>query len=301
VGNLRIHLAWAVVTLGAAGAWGRWCTPTAVPARAPQPMISEISASAPSTTTTITAAEPTPSTGATPLSTTPPGAPAFPAYTYEVLTVEQIRALIRSGTKKDGFRAMRALNKMSDPALRNELLKEMVTFKDEYVRQASLSMLMDRPLLQNAVKNDPSEWVRRNAALCLAKTGGDGTLEALLQAAQDQDLYVRVNVAAALARLGRPEAAADLVRSLEPSLTSPDDAVRHDAVENVVALKSPVAIPALVRALRDGNREIRDLGFWGLSDMDTPEVFAVLESLRQDPDARVTQAAKEILEQKARK
>jgi len=300
VGNLRIHLAWAVVTLGAAGAWGRWCTPPAGPARPAREAGSEISAPTSPPPPTAEADSTKPTVAAAP-SVVPPAAPVFPAYTYEVLTVEQIRALIRSDTKKDGYRAIRAINKLVDKTLQRELFRELVPCKDEYVRSASLTASEDRPLLRNALKNDPSDWVRRNAALVLGKIGGEGAIEALLEATRDADIYVRVNAAQALVQFGRPEAAAELVRSLEPSLTSPDDAVRHDAVDNLAELRIPAAIPALVRALRDGNGGIRDLGYRGLEALDTPELLPVLESLRQDPDARVAQAAKDLLEQRARK
>jgi len=296
--NWTLHAGWALATVLVAAAWGRWCTPPSEPGIRRRAIATE------SLPPVLNPPEPQTQTYSPATSSTAKASPAdsdvLPGYTFELLTVDEIRRLIHTDVAKDQWRAIRAVDKLVDQRLKKELLLAFLPCKDEDLRYGILMKLAALigqeclPLMQKALVSDPSAWIRRNAATQLGTLGGEGTIEALLQAAHDDDLYVQVNVAAALNRLGQPGAVSDLLPRLTKDLDHPDDAVRREAVENLAALKSAQVIPFLIRALKDANGDVRQQANVGLARLEVPEVVPAMEALKKDP--AMAEAAREILE-----
>jgi hypothetical protein len=294
----KIHAGWALATVLVAAAWGRHCAPPGTPEvrrRQSLDALASAKAEAPNDSAGISV----PTSSVTPASP-PRASDGLPAYTFEHLTTAQIRALIHSDKSQDWSRAMDAVHKLTDLTLKKELLLELLPCKDEWLRAAALMNLGELmgpevlPLLQKALASDPSAPVRLNAAVELGKLGGTGALEALLRAAHDEDLYVQINVAAALNRLGQPGAVADLLPRLGKDLQNADDAIRRDAVGNLVRLNSAATLPLLFQALKDGNSAVRSDAHVGLARLDVPELVPAVESLLKDP--ALAEEAKELLD-----
>jgi HEAT repeat protein len=298
----KIHTSWALVAVLVTGVWGRWC---GRPREAESAVREE-------------RAEPTVSGGV--LRPRPaefedaPGAPsresgspaskadAAPSYTYHFLTLDQIRALIRSDRRDEWWQATLAVSCLVDPALKKELLLELISCKDDQIRVNTLAELKQTigkdsvPVLQNALRTDKARWVRSDCAAMLGELGGEGTVEVLLQAVHDEDDRVRLSSAAALSRLGHPGPAADLIAPFTSQLDDPDGAVRRRAVEDLSSLRSPLALPALLRAVRDPSGEVRAAAARGLGSVGGSGVIPVLEGLLEDPVSGVAEDAKDALE-----
>jgi len=301
----KIHASWAVLAVLVTGIWGRWC------GRSP-----EAGASAPHGRAVRAAASggrrPQPSAPSEIAGTSwiPPREPdspgaktdAPPSYTYEYLTLDQIRALIRSDRRDEWWKATLAIYYLVDPALKKELLLELVGCTDHQIRMNALADLKQTtgkdsvPVLQNAVRTDKSKWIRSSCAEMLGGLGGDGTVEILLQAVRDEDDRVRLSAAGALSRLGHPGPAADLIAPFASQLDDPDGAVRRRAVVNLSSLHSPLALPSLLRAVRDSSGEVRESAARGLGHIGGSDVIPVLEELLGDPVPDVVDAAKDVLE-----
>jgi len=297
----KIHAGWAIVMILVSGAWGRWCAsrqPSENHVRnfSTPPFVAEIGSAGRPTPASTVGVPPVPPTVA------PADERVLPAYTFEILSAEEIRRLMRSDAKPDIARACRAIEKLSDPKLRKELLLELSNCIHDDIRYQALVYLAgfgDRDCilrLQQALTSDRHPWIRRNAATELGKLGGDGTVELLLRNAKDDNLRVRIDVAAALNQLGHPGAVADLIPQLTAGLDDADGSVRVEAAGRLADLNSPLAIPALVRATRDRNGDVRSSAARGLGVVGTSDVVPVLEALLKDPVPDVVEAASEGLE-----
>ena len=122
-----------------------------------------------------------------------------------------------------------------------------------------------------------SESRRGFAAFALGEmAAGPGAVEAVAALAGDPSKFVRRNAADALGTMqGRPEAA---VPALQQLLADDDDQVRFDAAYGL-ARRGPEAAPAteaLVAALDDGNRYVRNHGIEALQRIGTPEAREAL-------------------------
>ena len=122
-----------------------------------------------------------------------------------------------------------------------------------------------------------SESSRGYAAFALGEmSAGPEAVEAVAGLAGDSSAFVRRNAADALGTMrGRPEAAVPALREL---LADEDDQIRFDAAY-ALARRGPEAAPAtgaLVAALDDGNRYVRNHSVEALQRIGTPQARQAL-------------------------
>lgn len=148
------------------------------------------------------------------------------------------------------------------------VLIEMVQERDPALRSAmwSTAWRLPRSLRRMALKN--VNWtnaieVRVAAARSLAIVGpeADGALPALEGELHDPEVRVRLDVAAALAHIGR-ESLPVLMRALQDA----DPEVRHAAAYGLgeLGLEAQPAIPLLTQALQDQDQQVRSAAAYSL-------------------------------------
>ncbi|HVO33007.1 MAG TPA: HEAT repeat domain-containing protein [Elusimicrobiota bacterium] len=120
------------------------------------------------------------------------------------------------------------------------------------------------PALVDHLQQDPSPYIRSDAADALAEQGSlpRDAVEALIGALKDLDDGVRVSVTTALGQAG-DSAQAALGPLLTVSDTDKDPLVRqraHDAMERI-GVPTPAAIPGLALAMREGDTAQREAIF----------------------------------------
>jgi HEAT repeat protein len=296
VKDWKIHLAWALAVPIIAFLWGRWTVERREPelrarlavveGRLPRPEQASMSTPAPAQIPS------------------PAGSP-IPRESEDY--VAQIRRLLGSEKEADRSEGSLLLHRVPDGPEKKELILLGLTSPDHKLRHSALNDLLQLlgvdavPLLQNMLKSDPEAYLRWSAAQLLGARGGTGTMEALLSAVHDPERCVQVTAAGALNHLGQPGPAEDLVPRVAADLSSPDGAVRHEAVKDLTLLKLPSTIPILLRSLRDSDGDVRLRAAMGLGELDSPDLLPSLEALRKDPDPNVVDAAEYAIARYQRK
>jgi HEAT repeat protein len=138
-------------------------------------------------------------------------------------------------------------------------LVQALKYNDKEVRRGAAIALQNMgpkakdavPALAVALK-DPDMELRKTAINALKEIGPDAgaALQALLAAAQEPDVDIRSNALLALAGLA-PKHKEALV-TLTIGLGDKDDVVGSTAVEAMTKLPPPMAVPALIQALKAG-------------------------------------------------
>jgi len=281
----KIHLAWVLCVPFVAALWGRWTVSrresgqrgavVAARSRLPPPYPASTSEAAPRRVESP---------------------PATTESEEAENVVAQLRRLLRS-EQADRSEVSRLLHRIPDGPEKRELLLLELASPVINLRFQALNDLPKLfgadavPLVQGVLKNDPEASVRRVAAHLLGVLGGAGTMEALLGAVHDPERYVQVTAAGALNRLGQTGPAEELIPRVAADLSSPDDAVRREALKDLSLLQHPATIPILLRCLRDSNADVRVFAAVCLGDLDSPDLLPTLEGLRKDPDSNVAEAA----------
>jgi HEAT repeat protein len=274
VKDWKIHLAWALAVPVLAFLWGRWTAARHEPERRVRAAV-------------VGARSPQPVAGTTPATAAAP----LPGKAEDVIA--DLRRLLRSEKEEDRAEAMRRLYRVPDGPEKKDLVLLALASPDSEIRSSAINVLLQLfgpdavPHLQTMLKSDPEAYLRRMAAEVLGSLGGTGTIEALLGAVHDPERYVQVTAAGALNRLGQPGPAEDLVPRVAADLSSPDGAVRSEAVKDLMLLKLPSTIPILLRSLRYSDGDVRVQAAIGLGELDSPDLLASLEALRKDPDPDV--------------
>jgi HEAT repeat protein len=279
VKHWRIHLAWTLALPMITFLWGRWTLAHHKPeprprvgirtGPLPRPQPATMSASAQSSS--VSAAE------------------------DDVATV---RSLLRSESEEDRSKGAKLLYRIPAGPEKKALILLELASSDPDLRDAALNQLLNLPAaesvphVQHMLKSDPEAYLRRTAAQILGVLGGSGTMEALLAAVHDPERYVQVTAAGSLNQLGLPGSAEDLVPRVAADLSSPDAAIRGEAIKDLTLLKLPSMIPILLRSLRDSDGTVRAQASRGLGDLDSPELIPSLQALAKDPDADVADAAR---------
>jgi HEAT repeat protein len=305
----RLHLVWFAVAVVGAAAWGQWTAARkerelldrqaarpAAAAKANRPSAAPVAQA--SAAVTVGAPLPLPEP-----ESPPAGAPKKDkGRPEETLTSEQIRSLLQSKNRDDVQRAVRAIEKLEDRAVKLALLKEALTVEDRKSRERALEILRKlggpeaAELVAQALRTDREENVRERAARYLGDLGGPAALAALQQAAQSDSMDVRVASAGALSRLGQPGAVQSVLQSIGQMLDNPDGALRKDAVSYLDDLRTPATIPYLTRALRDSDSDVRRDAIEALEDLGLPELIPVLEQALADPNPVVVREAQQAID-----
>ncbi len=139
--------------------------------------------------------------------------------------------------------------------------------------------------------DDPSEDVRRTAALSLGKIGHGVAAPALVRALSDADPIVREYSAWALGRLGDGVSDEVAVR-LVGVLSDTHPAVRHAAARALgnVGPRQPV-LALLIETLTVGTKGSRRAVVEALAQLEAPGAYPGLAAALTDPDPAVRQGA----------
>ena len=316
--NLKIHLAWGLVVFVLSVALIRALT------RGPQPedrgaekqLRDEIARHASTisdleqqfarataqrdTSSALTSEEPgEPTVGA---AEEPGRARSGPQSEGERLTAEQIRSLLRSGSRGDRTRALRAIGSLENREEKVSLLREALASGDVGTRMRALGMLKDIggtesvDLALGVLQGDGPSWLKGRAAATLGGLGGPESVGALLEAYRSEDLRTRTGAALALNRLGQPGPIQEMIPAATAMLDHPDGAVREDGVELLGKLGTLSVLAPLGRALQDPNSRVRREAVSALGRTRLTEAVPLLEQALSDPSPSVSGGAKRAIE-----
>ncbi len=218
-----------------------------------------------------------------------------------------VAALLSPGPHPQGFEShlVTTLRRMAAPQ-DAPLLKQLAAHKHSTVRAFALRSLeyfeaggippharrpqaapepADKtlaPLLAALRSRDPA--VRENAARALAARRDPAALAALLEAARDDDLFVRQGAVLALLRMGRS--------AVEP-LVAPLRAGRSPDAQVAPADKARATrvIATLAVGLQSQEWQVRDAAAWALAQTRSPEAIEPLIAAMGDADERVRRTA----------
>jgi HEAT repeat protein len=300
--RLRVHVAWALVTLVCAAGWGRWVVEREEPLLRER----EWALAAAGRVRAQAAWTPPPGSWETPsLSTASPGAVGErqTELSDEDVVKSEIRRLLHSQKGNDCWEASKMISRILVPRVQVEMYYEQLLHPQDMMRSSALNAIMKlegaaaRTSAEKLLLTDPSEEVRETAASALGELESPQSTEALLQAFRDPVPTVRVAAAAALLRLGQTGPVSELLPLLSKDLDSPDGAVRRTAAEFLGNLNSPQAIPPLLRAIRDSSGNVRSSAMDSLGGMSVPEIVPALKALLNDPDRDIAETARRSLDQ----
>jgi HEAT repeat protein len=219
------------------------------------------------------------------------------------LTVEQIRALLRGGTRDDLWKALAGIGDLQDRAQKLELLKEILPLADDKMREKILSMLRGVggqeavDLAVTILQASASASVRTRAVAVLGDLGVPAAMVALQQSMQDESPWVRTYAARSLAKLGQPAAQAQWIVSLGKMLEDPDGAAREDAAQMLGRLETTATFPYLTRALSDSNSNVRRESVDSLKDSGLAEAIPILELALKDSNPLVVRDAQRAIDE----
>lgn len=295
----KIHLGWGLVAIVTAAAWGRW---TAAHRHAGTAIRLPSNAAAPEDPPQVRSDSLLPPTIVDASQARPSLSPLRLLPDPYDLPLEEIREKLKSPSARDVLRALEAIIKLSDVALKRELLLDCLRSTNYQVRRRAMTALVPVmgedaiPVVQGVLLSDPMGLVREQAAELLGGLSDRGSTAMLLDAYRTGEGDLKVAAAASLHRLGDPAPASELLAVLAADLDSPDGAVRKDAVERIGRLQAPIALPVLARALRDSSGDVRSEAASALGDIDTPEIPALLAPLLKDPFVDVRESAQDAID-----
>jgi HEAT repeat protein len=219
------------------------------------------------------------------------------------LSVDQIRALLRSPKKEDQARAVQEIEAMTDRRQKLSLLRAMIESGDRSLVSRAVSMLRkiadpeSVALLATLLATEGPAGPRWQAAVTLGDLGDPSAISPLRDAFRSSDLHVRAAAAYALDKFGQPEPARELMQTLAGMLQSPDGGIREDAVDLLTHIPLPNALPLLVGALNDPtNNHVREDAADAMGARKLLEALPYLERALQDPAANVRSAAQQAID-----
>ncbi len=161
----------------------------------------------------------------------------------------------------------------------------------QLVQSQSLAALL--PDVGARLRADEDVAVRYQAARALAQFADPASLPPLLDGLRDEDMYVRVQVTAALIRIGAPALA-----GLTEALTNARPAVRRAAAKALgkIGCADAAALRALSALLSDADAGQRRFAAEALGRLGATGAVEALGTALRDHDARVRNAAAAALQ-----
>jgi len=218
------------------------------------------------------------------------------------MTVDQIRALLKSSNREDVAKALKEIDLMTDRPQKLALLRLMVESGDQGQRSRAVSMLkkMGGPeavaLILSVLSQEGSSNARMQAAVALGELGDPSAIPALQDAWRTGDVQVRSGVAVGLDKFGQREPAQAMVRTLAGMLESSDGGIREDAVDILTHVPMPGSLPLLVSALSDPtNNHVREDAADAMGAQKLVDSLPFLEKALQDPAQNVREAAQRAI------
>ncbi len=159
------------------------------------------------------------------------------------------------------------------------------------VQAQSLTAML--PEVGASLRDDEDVGVRYQAAKTLAQFADPAALPPLLDGLRDEDMYVRVQVTAALIRIGAPA-----VDGLTEALGDARPAVRRAAAKALGKIDhaDAAALQALGAALDDTDAGQRRFAAQALGRLGATEAVEMLGAALRDPDAQARNAAAAALQ-----
>lgn len=184
-----------------------------------------------------------------------------------------------------------SLKRLGDKRALNALIESLKyeSWQDEYtvliaVRENSaeaLGIIGDKravPALIETLLEDTDEEVRWKAAAALGKLKDDSSIDALINALNDNSWAVRRNATIALGNIGDERGYDPLLNSL----TDPDWHVRKYAAIALGKIGDERAIKPLVNALKDSDSDVRWKSVIALGKIGKPAVGELLKAFEND-------------------
>jgi HEAT repeat protein len=304
VKNLQLHFGWAIVAVAlaaAASVASRRSSPEPAPAGEGRPTaalrarVAELEAEL--------GRRPLPAEGrATEPATTAKPPETAPDAPSTALTVDQIRALLKSANRDDQARAIKEIEALQDRPQKLALLREMLNSGNRGLMSQALSMLkkMGGPeaiaMMVDVLSKEGPSGPRTKAALALAEMGDGSAIPALQEAWRTGDLPLRTAAAIGLDRFGQPDPVQASLRTLAGMLEAADGGTRVDAVDLMTEMLVPGSLPLLVKALADpSNSHLREDAADALGHHRMTDALPFLEKALQDPAANVREAAQRAI------
>ncbi len=135
-----------------------------------------------------------------------------------------------------------------------------------------------------------SSWARDRAAWALSEIG-NGAINALVSALEDNEENTRRRACWALTRIGKPA-----IPQLTTVLRSSDKLVRSRAAFALGWIRSKKAILSLSWALRDNETDVRKMATWALGRIGGAQAADALKGLLNDQDESVVEYAREAIQ-----
>jgi HEAT repeat protein len=292
--NWRIHTGWAIATVLAAGVSARVAVrrdPTAPASSAPAPAAraAHLGSFPPAASKTDLPRD----DGASPA---PPPAPAFGDLPVE----DRIRALIQTCENYNEFQE--AMKAVTDREALLRLAREALAGKNPTSVNwflNNLQMMKGREvaeILESYLKKNPDSDDGSAAARALGHVGDPGSLGPLNDALRSKNEEVRFASARSLWQLGFGAPMEEVLSTLRRQFESSDGGMRREAVERMLDLNPLASVPLFARALQDSNGDVRLAALQAFSTFGGPEYSPLVAPLTNDPNARVANLARELLE-----
>jgi HEAT repeat protein len=155
-----------------------------------------------------------------------------------------------------------------------------------------------REALEQAAISDMDLDVRRYAIEALERVGSRASVPTLLGIArQEREFLLFASAARALRQIDGTEVIEGVIEIWRSSDRSQQiQRIRDDSLTDVLAAHPALAMPALEPLLRDPLPHLRYLAVEALSQIEPPNLRALLEPLKEDPDEGVRRAVAQALE-----
>ncbi|MBI3857102.1 MAG: HEAT repeat domain-containing protein [Planctomycetes bacterium] len=216
------------------------------------------------------------------------------------LSVDQIRALLKSSNREEQGRGLREFEALADPPQKLALLREMVNSGNFVTRAVSILKKMGGPeavaMMVDVLAKEGPSGPRTKAALALGEMGDASAIPALQEAWRTGDLPLRTAAAVGLDRFGQRDPVQASLRTFAAMLEAPDGGTRVDAVDLMTEMLVPGSMPLLVKALADpSNSHLREDAADALGVHRMADSLPFLEKALQDPAANVREAAQRAI------
>jgi len=169
--------------------------------------------------------------------------------------------------------AIEALRKATDPAMRKGIALKLKELDHPKVIAAFGDALQD-----------PEWWVRWTAAEVLHDKGDESSVEALIQALDDEESLIRHKVIGTLGKIGEPRAVGALTDIL---WYHEDKDTRQCAAAALEEIGDPAATEAFIRALRDENADVRCQAAKALGELGDASVAPSLVAALTDSEPEI--------------
>lgn len=197
--------------------------------------------------------------------------------------VEPLTALLDDKDRR--HHALMLLRQLHDPRANKRLLALLAGADDEWTAERIMEAMggpgpagLDLKPVLAALKSERT-FTRGAAAAALGRIGDPNAVGPLLSALKDKEGYVRACVAAALGRIGDRRAVAPLIETMK---SDADEDVRQYSAEALGRIADPAAFAPLLAALKDKDSHVREVAAHSLGLLGDTRAIPELVGLLSD-------------------